>query len=147
MNFSYIISLLSALFIILPIMGSGPLIVLAENRSLSSDALIALGARLIPLKRGARKSLSLKIPFVRFQEYHHHDILERHYIPDEALKVRINSFEWAIWRDERGVILVPVYIHHAMSREDALPKPYKSNGEKYRLIIEPESGPILEVCS
>lgn len=146
MKFSYIISFFAYLLSISPVIGGESAIVFAENRSLASDALIALGTRLLPLKKGAQKKCSFKIPFVSFEEYHHHDILERLYIPEQALKVRMNDAEWAIWRDERGIIVVPVYIYHAMSREDALPKPHKSSAEKYRLIIVPESGPVLEAC-
>lgn len=139
-----IIYFLAFLFGFLPACGADPAIVLAENRSLTNDALIVFSTRLLPLKKGAHKKCSLSIPFISFEEYHHHDILERLYIPEQAIKVRFNDAEWAIWRDQRGIIVVPVYIFHAMSREDALPKPQKSSAEKYRLIIGSESGPVLE---
>jgi hypothetical protein len=147
MKCSYILSFLVFFLSVSSIEGIAPMIISAENRSGMGDALIALGTRLLPLKEGAHKKCSLPIPFVPFQEYHHHDILEQLYIPEQALTVRINDLQWALWRDERGIIVVPIYIYHAMSREDALPKPNKILSGTYRLIIAPEGGLKLEPCS
>ncbi len=88
-------------------------------------ASFSYAAKELTLNSGASKNLLLEIPFTGQEKNLFDFVVDRPYIPADALELVTCEGTFYIWRDERGVIVAKAFAR-GMTRKEALPAVFLS---------------------
>lgn len=97
-------------------------VVSINNQAASAVALGGVTGRVLKVAAGIQRTTHMNIPFVSCTDprYYKNFVNDRPYVPDEALRIVIvaTGAEWAIWRNERGVVCARLYEPGITSEEE-----------------------------
>lgn len=88
----------------------------------------------------------ISLPFIQSKRYLFELIMDKPYIPQEALLVKLSKTYWYIWRDEQSVRYIKIIDGEPQSREDKLPKPLISIAHLTGVLCAEFSGDGICVC-